>query len=186
MSTSKREVTRLLEKWSGGSEEALGDLIPLVLEDLRVIARSYLFREGPDHSVGPTELIHDVYIRLANQKNVSWENRSQFFAFSAELMRRLLVDHARHQQAGKRQGVKVELNEALKLPDKRDPDLVELDLALSRLAELDQRQSLIVQMRIFGGWTIEEIAESLDVGTTTVKRDWSTALCWLRRELNRQ
>lgn len=185
MSSAKREVTRLLERWAGGDQEALRSLIPLVLEDLRIIARSYLQREGRDHSVEPTELINDVYLRLALQNHVTWENRFQFFAFSSELMRRLLVDHARHHQALKRRGVKVPLDEARYLSDDREANVLELDQALQKLSELDSRQAEIVEMRIFGGWTIDEIAEALEIGTTTVKRDWAAALCWLRREIDR-
>ncbi len=182
----KRDVTQLLGDWAEGDKDALDRLIPLVVNDLRLIAKSYLARESPDHSVQPTELINDVYIRLAGQRQVSWDNRSQFFAFSAQLMRRLLVDHARRRRAGKRRGIKVPFNEALGLFKEKDPDLIALDDALDSLAELDARQSLIVQMRIFGGWTVEEIAKGLGIGTTTVKRDWSAALLWLRRELSKK
>ncbi len=183
---TKREVTQLLEDWAEGDRDALDRLIPLVVDDLRVIARSYLAREAHGHSIEPTELINDVYIRLAGQRHVSWDNRSQFFAFSAQLMRRLLVDHARRRQAGKRRGVIVPFSEAFALLEEKDPDLIALDDALESLAELDARQSLVVQMRIFGGWTVEEIASGLDIGATTVKRDWSAALLWLRRELSRK
>lgn len=179
-------MTRLLERWAGGEDEALSELIPLVLEDLRAIARGYLARENRDLSLQPTELIHDVYIRLAGQRAVSWDNRQQFFAFSAQLMRRLLVDYARYRHAGKRRAVKVPFNEALGLPEPAEPDVLGLDEALRALAELDERQSRVVEMRIFGGWSVEEIAEALRISATTVKRDWSTALCWLRRELSRR
>lgn len=182
----KGEVTRLLAQWAEGDGEALGRLIPLVVEELRAIARGYLAREDRDLSLQPTELIHDVYVRLVGQRAVSWDNRKQFFAFSAQLMRRLLVDHARRRRAAKRSAVKVAFEEALAVPELGDAGVLALNDVLGDLEKLDRRQSRIVEMRIFGGWTIEEIAESLEVGLSTVKRDWKAALCWLRRELERR
>lgn len=180
-----QEITRLLENWADGEEGALEALIPQVVDDLRVIARSFLSREVAHHSLQPTELINAVYVKLAGQRKLHWENRAQFFAFASQLMRRILVDHARRKRAGKRDGIKVPFDEALGLASEdRRTDVLAVHEALEKLAELDERQAQVVEMRVFGGWTFEEIAEALGVGLSTVKRDWKTALIWLRRDLS--
>lgn len=181
-----REVTRILEEWTSGNDEALARLMPLVFDELRTIARRYLDREARNHTLQPTALVHEVYLRLKGRHTVSWRNRAQFFGFSAQLMRRVLVDHARSQLAGKRGGgsARVSLDERIDLVDDRhDVDLVALDDALKALAVLNMRQSQIVEMRFFAGLTYEEIGEVLDVSRSTVKREWNVARLWLYREL---
>ncbi len=182
--SGKSKITRLLEAWAAGEEEALEKLFPLVVDELRMIARSYVAREAGS-SLQPTELIDEVCIKLLGQKKLHWENRSQFFAFSAELMRRILVDSARRHLAAKRKAVKVPFEEALGLPQEKAPDVLAVDEALKELEALHPRQAQIVEMRVFGGWTVDEVAEALDVAPMTVKRQWRGALLWLRRELSR-
>ncbi len=182
-----QEITRLLEDWADGEDGALEALIPKVVDELRIIARSFLAREHPHHSLQPTELINAVYVKLAGQKKLHWENRSQFFSFASQLMRRILVDHARRKKTDKRYGIKVPFDEGLGLAaEERRTEVLAVSEALDKLAELDERQAQVVEMRIFGGWTNEEIAEALGVGLSTVKRDWKTARAWLRRELSRK
>lgn len=181
------DVTRILQRWTNGDGQALGQLMPLVFDDLRGIARRYLDRESNLHTLQPTALVNEVYLRLEGRRSVSWQNRAQFFGFSAQLMRRILVDHARTQRAGKRGGgtPRVPLDENLGLPISKDLDLVALDDALKDLARLDPRQSRIVELRFFTGLTNEEVADVLGISLTTVKREWRLARFWLFRELNR-
>ncbi len=188
------EVTRLLDAWSAGDPEALEQLIPLVVDDLKQIAGAYLARERPGHTLEPTALVNELYLRLAGRRTVRWESRTQFFASMAEIMRRILVDHARRRTAVKKGGGarKLSFDEAV---DGRtlwgpairaiDVDLVALDDALRSLAEVDPRQARIVELRYFGGLTIEETARTLESSPTTVKREWHTARLWLLRELGR-
>lgn len=182
-SSGKSEITRLLESWAAGEADALDRLFPLVVDELRLIARSYVAREAAS-PLQPTELIGEVCIKLLGQKKVHWESRSQFFAFSAELMRRILVDSARRQLAAKRKAVKVPFEEAFGLSEKKAPDVLAVDEAVKELEKLNPRQARIVEMRVFGGWTVEEIAEALSIAPMTVKRQWRGALLWLRRELS--
>lgn len=182
----KGEVTRLLEDWAEGDADALDRLFPMVLGELRVIARAALAREGPYHSLQATELIDEVCLKLLNQRSLHWESRSQFYAFSSLLMRRILVDHARRRQAAKRSAIKVPFSEALEVPDDKVPDIIAVDEALKDLEALDPRQARIVEMRIYGGWTIEETAEALGIGSMTVKRGWSSAQLWMRRQLSQK
>lgn len=186
------EITGLLDAWSEGDPEAFEKLLPLVLDDLRRIARGYLSRERPGHTLEPTALIHEVYLRLVGRRRVRWESRRQFFAGMAEIMRRVLVDHARRKKAAKKGGGSEtsSFDEALDTdtlwgPAIRgiDVDLVALDDALTSLAAVDPRQARIVELRYFGGLTIAETARSLDVSPMTVKREWRTARLWLLREL---
>lgn len=179
------EVTRLLQRWSDGDPRALEHLLPRILADIRRLARSFMAREGSDHTLQATALINEVYLRLEKRRTVNWESSAQFFAFLGNLMRRILIDHARHRQAGKRGGGERPLpfDETLRLPDHRDPDLLALDDALRSLAKIDRRQSQIVELRYFVGLTHSEIAEALGISVSTVKRDWGTARLFLLQEL---
>jgi RNA polymerase sigma-70 factor (ECF subfamily) len=189
MPESPSEVTQLLHEWSHGDSAALERLIPLVFDDLRQIAGWCLRKEGQGHTLQPTALVSEVYLRLVGQRKIQWQNREQFFGIAALLMRRILVDYAKGRQAAKRGGgvVKVPLDEAIDfLPEANGVDLVALDAALSRLAEIDPRQSRIVELRFFMGLSHEEIAEILEISVTTVKREWKTARLWLFRELSQK
>jgi RNA polymerase sigma-70 factor, ECF subfamily len=188
MPTPTSDVTQLLHDWSQGDASALERLIPLVFEDLRQIAGRLFQRESDGHTLQPTALVNEVYLRLMDQRKVHWQNREQFFGVAALLMRRILVDYAKGRQAAKRgSGVqKVPLDETIAVPELRDVDVVALDEALSRLAEIDPRQGRIVEMRFFMGLSHEEIAEVLETPATTVKREWRTARLWLFRELSRK
>ena len=180
-------VTELLKAYRGGEPEALERLVALVYDELRRQAARYLRRERGNHTLQPTALVHEAYLRLADQRDVEWQNRAHFFGIAAQIMRRVLVDHARARGRGKRGGGQTLMlfDDALAIAEARDLDLVALDDALSALAELDERQSRIVEMRFFAGLEVEEVAEALGVSETTVKRDWSLARAWLRRELRR-
>lgn len=181
---SSKEITRLLVAWRDGDESALEGLTPLVYEELRRLAHHYMSHERPGHALQTTALVNEAYVRLIDWKNVQWQNRAHFFAVSAQLMRRILVDFARSQGYAKRGGgaVTVTLNDALASGEK-GADIVALDEALLSLAELDERQSKVVELRFFGGLSIEETAEVLKVSEGTVRRDWSLARAWLHREL---
>jgi RNA polymerase sigma factor (TIGR02999 family) len=181
-------VTKLLLDWSEGDERALERLMPIVYADLHRQAARYLRRERVGHTLQTTALIHEAYLRLVNQRRVRWQNRAHFFAVAARLMRRILVDHARARGADKRGGsqVKVPLDEAIAAREERDVDLVALDEALTRLAALDERQERIVELRFFGGLSVEETAEVLSVSAATVKNDWGMAKAWLRHELQEE
>jgi RNA polymerase sigma factor (TIGR02999 family) len=182
-----KDVTKLLVKWSKGDSAALDALIPLVYGELRRLARHYLQREGQNHTLSSTSLVHEAYLRLITQTEVSWQNRAHFFGVASKMMRRILVDHARKYAYAKRGGgaTTLALDEALCSPQRRDIDLVALDDALNSLAKLDQRQSRLVELRFFGGLSIEETSEVLGVSTPTVKRDWASARAWLFREISR-
>jgi RNA polymerase sigma factor (TIGR02999 family) len=180
-----QNVTRLLIGWSNGDKEALDQLVPLVYEELRRQAARYLRRERVGHTLQTTALIHEAYLRLIDQKNVHWQNRAHFFGIAAQLMRRILVDHARTRKRAKRGGsdVRVSFSEAMLQVRAQDLDIVALDEALQRLAEIDEQQSRIVELKFFSGLTVEETAEVLSLSPATVKRDWSVAKAWLHREL---
>jgi RNA polymerase sigma factor (TIGR02999 family) len=182
-----REVTRLLLAWSQGDQTALEKLTPLVYEELRRLAHRYMVRERPDHTLQTTALVNEAYMRLVNQKNVAWQNRAHFFAISAQLMRRILVDLARSRQCIKRgQAQQVSLDEALIVSREREADLVALDDALSALAAIDPRKCQVVELRFFAGLSVEETAEVLKISSDTVIRDWKVAKVWLLRELSRE
>jgi len=183
---TREEVTELLVRWSDGDQNARERLMPLVHEELRRLAGSFFRGERGPHTLQPTALVHEVYLKLVDQKQVSWQNRAQFFAFAATLMRRVLVDHARAKGAVKRgRGqTPVPLDEVLLPAGGADPDLVlAIDECLTRLAKLDARQARVVEMRYFTGLTMEEIAEAEGVALSTVKRDWKIAKLWLLKEL---
>ena len=183
------DVTRLLLAWSDGEEAVAEPLMDAVYQELRRLARAYVLRERPDHSLSPTGLVHEAYLRLVDQKRARWQNRAHFFAVAAHVMRRLLVDHARARGASKRgSGLTVSLDEAdvdVAAPlQAQRPDVIALDRALEKLARIDARQSRLVELRFFGGLTVDEAAAVLDVAAITVKRDWALARTWLYRELN--
>jgi RNA polymerase sigma factor (TIGR02999 family) len=179
-------VTELLVASSEGDKAALDKLMPVVYDELRRLAQNYLSRERAGHTLQTTALVHEAYLRLIDQKSVNWQNRAQFFGIAAQMMRRILINHARDRQAKKRQGyaTKVSLDDAVNLFEKRELDLMALNEALEELAVLDPQQTQIVELRFFGGLTIEEIAEVLDISTATTKRDWDSAKLWLRRQLS--
>jgi RNA polymerase sigma-70 factor (ECF subfamily) len=180
-------VTQLLVDWSNGDQSALDRLMPVVYDELRRLAGNYLRRERAGHTLQPTALVNEAYMRLVDQRQARWQNRAQFFGVAAQLMRRILVDHARVRQAQKRGGSEQEqlsLSEAERLGEKPDIDLLALHEALNELALIDEQQARIVELRFFGGLTIEETAEVLGISHATVERDWTLARAWLRRELS--
>jgi RNA polymerase sigma factor (TIGR02999 family) len=182
---SPKEITRLLVAWGDGDEAALEALTPLVYQQLHRLAHHYLSHERPGHTLQTSALVNEAYLRLIDWKNVRWESRAHFFAVSAQLMRRILVDFARSRHYGKRGGgvPALALEEAALVSGEKSTDLVALDEALVSLAKLDPRQSKVVELRFFGGLTLEETAEVLKVSEATVRRDWSLARAWLRREM---
>lgn len=184
---ARKDVTQLLADWSGGSQEALDQLMPLVYDELRRLANHYLAQERPDHTLQPTALVHEAYLRLVETRNRNFRSRAYFFGIASQLMRRVLVDHARKHRAAVRGGgmKKLSLDEAIALPNEPDLDLLALDDALNTLAAIDPRQSRIVELRFFGGLSVEETAEVLGVSAATIKRDWSWAKTWLYREIKK-
>ncbi len=180
------DVTQILKDWSGGNEEASARLMPLVYEELRRLAREYLRRERADHTLQATALVHEAYLRMVDEKNVTWKDRAHFYGIAARLMRRILVDHARGHNAAKRGGLqqKFSLDEARDLPAPGRTDLVALDGALENFAKTYPRKSEVVELKFFGGLEANEIAEVLNVSQKTVLRDWSFAKLWLCRELS--
>ncbi len=183
---SDQDVTHLLIQWSKGDSAALEALVPLVYDELRRLAQLYLSREKPGHTLSSTALVHEAYLRLVKQKDVTWQNRAHFFGVAARMMRRILVDHARRQRYAKRGGgaLTLSLDEALAPAPQREVSLVALDDALDTLAKLDERQSRMVELRFFGGLSIEETSEVLGVSAPTVKREWASARAWLFREIS--
>lgn len=182
---SPKEITRLLVAWGDGDEAALEQLTPLVHEELHRLAHHYMGGERAGHTLQTTALVNEAYVRLIDWKNVRWQSRAHFFGVSAQLMRRILVDFARTRGYQKRGGgaLAVSLTEATFVSDDKGTDLVELDEALQSLAKLNERQSKVVELRFFGGLSVEETAEVLKVSSGTVERDWSLARAWLHREL---
>lgn len=181
------DVTRLLRKVSDGDENAPEELLPLVYQELRKLARGYMGKEREDHTLQATALVHEAYIRLVDWENVSWENRAHFFAVAARVMRNILVDYARRKKADKRNfEQKIQLDEAVSFSSEREVDVIALDDALADLEKLDKRQARIVELRFFGGLTIEETAHTLKISPTTVKNEWTVAKAWLRREISRK
>jgi RNA polymerase sigma factor (TIGR02999 family) len=185
MNAMPQDVTQLLTAWSRGNPEALDELTPLVYADLHKRARNYLRHERPDHTLQPTALIHEAYLRLIHENTPEWNDRAHFFAVASRVMRQILVDHARRHQAGKRGGgaVNVNLDEVLVPARSQNADLMSLDEALTRLAGFDERKCRIVEMRYFGGCTVEETAQALGVAPITVIRDMRLAEAWLRRAM---
>jgi RNA polymerase sigma-70 factor, ECF subfamily len=186
METTSHEVTRLLADWSRGDQAALDKLMPLVYGELRQIARRYMARQSPGHSLQTTALINEAYLKLVGQQEKRWRNRAHFFGVAAQAMRHILVDYARAKHYAKRgAGVRrVSLDEALMVSDERAAELVALDEAIAELANIDPRKCKVVELRYFGGLSVEETAEALNVSPVTVMRDWSLAKAWLRRALS--
>ncbi len=185
-SIPRGEVTQLLEAWQDGNDEALEELLPLVYEELRKLAAQYLRKERYGHTLQPTALVHEAYVRLVGQSRSNFENRSHFFAVASKAMRRVLVDHARRYQAGKRIGVqdKVPLSEAAELSSEPDGEILAIHEALERLSDIHERQAQLVELRYFGGLTNAEAAEFFGVSRATVERDWKVARLWLHRRLS--
>ncbi len=181
-----KEITQLLSEWSTGEPEVLARLMPLVLADLRQMAERHFARESPGHTLQPTALVNELYLKLLGSRTVQWQSRAQFFAFAAELMRRILVDHARARQTEKRGGdvVKIALDAVPDEPLEENLDLIALDEALVSLAAIEPRQSRIVELRFFGGLSVQETAEVLGISSRTVKREWRLARIWLFRQLS--
>ena len=182
-------ITQLLIAWSDGRREALDDLVPLVYDDLRRLAAGYMLGESPGHSLQPTALVHEAYVRLIDQRQVKWRNRAHFFGVAASMMRRLLIDHARARRADKRGGgvEKITLDGAeVAAEGPNEVDVLALHESLERLAKLDPQQERVVELRYFGGLTIEEAAEVMGISPATVVRDWTFAKAWLRAELTQR
>lgn len=184
---STQQVTKLLQAWGRGQDAALDELLPLVHQELRRLARCYMFGERPGHTLQTTALVNEAYLRLVNSRQVNWQNRAHFFAISAQLMRRILVDSARARGYQKRGGgaPKVTLDEALIGPEEKGQELVALDDALKALSAVDPRKSRVVELRFFGGLGVKETAEVLKVSPDTVLRDWRLAKAWLAREMGK-
>ncbi len=182
-----KPITQLLAEIKSGRQEVLSELLPLVYDELRRLADSYLRRERDNHTLQPTALVHEAYLRLVGQNTVEWQNRAHFFGISARLMREILIEYARGRNRQKRGGelkTQIALDDAVSFQGEKQVDVIAVDEALAKLEKLDERQARIVEMKFFGGLTIEEIAEVLDVSPTTVKREWSTAKLLLYKMLN--
>ena len=180
-------ITQLLVDWGKGDQAALEKLMPLVYQELRRLASNYLRRERAEHTLQPTALVNEAYLKLVEQRDARWQNRAHFFGISAQLMRRILVDHARQHQAVKRGGSaqkRISITSAEKLAKEPDIDLLALNEALDELTRMDPQQGRIVELKFFAGLSIEEIAEVLGIGHATVERDWKMARAWLRRQLS--
>ena len=186
--SSSGQVTELLMQWSRGDSAAREALIPIVYDELRRVARNCLASQPRNQTMQSTALVHEAYLRLVGRTSVHWENRVHFFAVAAQLMRRILVDHARKRAAAKRGAnpLMLALDDAIALPQKQELDLVALDDALKELAELDERQSRIVELRFFGGLSIEDASQLLELSPATVKREWATARTWLFSQMSHQ
>src|SRR5215470_15143757 len=184
----QQQVTQLLKDWSGGDEDALGRLIPLVQPELHRLAHHYMSRERTGHTLQTTALLNEAYLQLVDDPKRNWQNRTHFVAAAAQLMRRIMVDHARERRALKRGGgaVKVELDDAALVTERRSEELLALDEALEKLAAQDPRKTQIVELRYFGGLTVEETAEFLKLSLRTVEREWTAAKAWLHRELSQK
>ena len=187
MALSSKEITQMLVDWANGRQEVLEELMPLVYDELLRLAVHYLRQERPDHTLQPTALIHEAYLRLVDQTQPHWQNRAHFFGIAANLMRQILVNHALSHRAAKRGGsaLRVTLDDAADYSKEQGLDLVALDDALTRLAALDPQQGRIVELRCFGGLTIEEAGEVLRISPATVKREWTMAKAWLHCALTK-
>jgi RNA polymerase sigma-70 factor (ECF subfamily) len=182
-----QEITQLLINWSQGDKVALDQLVPLVYPELRLLAKRYMGREAPEHTLQTSALINEAYLKLVDQKNVKWQNRAHFFAVAAQVMRHILVDHARTRNYAKRGGgaPKLPLDEATALIDQRAAELIALDDALQDLAALDSRKSQIIELRFFGGLSMEETAEVMKISPSTVQREWRAAKAWLHHTMSK-
>jgi RNA polymerase sigma-70 factor, ECF subfamily len=187
-SESPSDITSLLVDWSNGDQSALDKLLPLVEKELHRLAHSYMRRENPDHTLQTTALVNEAYLKLIDQKKTRWQNRAHFFGIAARIMRRILMNYARDQQRLKRGGgaVQVSLSEVADISLNKSADLLALDEALERLAETDERKARVVELRYFGGLSVEETAEVLGISEITVLRDWKFAKAWLLRDIECQ
>ena len=185
---SPNEITERLIAWGNGDAAALNELIPVVYQELRRMAGHYLRQENPWHTLRPTALVHEAWLRLIDQTRVNWQNRSQFFGVAARMMRRILVDHAKTKHREKRGGdaAKLSLDDVINLSQERAADLIALDDALDELARIDERKSRVVELRYFAGFSVEETAQLLEVSPDTVMRDWKMAKAWLYQQIKRE
>jgi RNA polymerase sigma factor (TIGR02999 family) len=185
MASDPDNVNRLLLEWSGGNQQALEEMLPLIYDELRHLAHNFLYRERPGHTLQTTALVHEAYLKLIDQRDARWQNRAHFFAIAAQAMRRILIDSARKHVADKRGGggEKVSLEEVASISLEPDNNLLALDEALNGLAEIDPQQSRIIELRYFGGLTIEETAEVMKLSPATIKREWTMARAWLHQAL---
>ena len=183
MAVEEHDVTGLLRQWSDGNQQALGELLPIIYDELRRVAHQYLHRERHEQILETTALVHEAYLKLIDQRSVNWQNRAHFFAIAAQAMRRILIDNARRRSASKREGEKIPLDDVAIISTDRAQHLLALDEALIRLEKIDPQQSKIVELRYFGGLTIEETAEAMGLSPATVKREWAMARAWLYQEL---
>jgi RNA polymerase sigma factor (TIGR02999 family) len=182
---SDTDITALLVDWNNGDKSAMERILPLVEKELHRLAHAYMRREDPNHTLQTTALINETYLRLVDQRKVQWQNRAHFFGIAAQIMRRILLNYARDQNRQKRGGkaIHVSLSEALIMTAEKDREIIALNDALNRLEEVDERKAKVVELRFFGGLTVEEVAEVLNVSTVTVLRDWAFAKAWLSREM---
>ena len=188
MKENPQQITQLLNQWSNGNQKVLDDLMPLVYKELRRQAAGYLRRERVNHTLQPTALINEAYLKLIDQRDVNWQNRAHFFAIAAQAMRRILVDYARERHREKRGGAaeNLPLDEALTIvSQEKSVDLVALDEALNNLAQFDERQAKVVELRYFSGLSIDETSEVLGVSNVTIRRDWNMAKAWLHQEISK-
>ena len=185
MTEERKEISLILKDWSGGKRESANLLLSLVYDELRRIARKHLSKERSDHTLQPTALVHEAYLKLIDISDVDWQDRAHFFAFASQTMRRILVDYARARNTDKRGGVaqRIALEDTVSLSNERNLDLLALDEAMQQLAEFDEQQSKIVELRFFGGLTIKETAHILSISPATVKREWTMAKAWLFRKM---
>jgi len=181
--SANHDVTRLLAEWAKGNQQALEDLTPLVYRELRQLAASCLRKERQDHTLQPTAVVHEAYMRLVDQKTPSWQSRSHFFGVAARLMRQILVDHARKKRAGKRDGRRVSFRETVSFQQGRNRDLVALDSGLNALEKLDPRKCIAIELRYFAGLSMDEIAQTLEVSPVTVRRELRMAEAWLHHQM---
>jgi RNA polymerase sigma factor (TIGR02999 family) len=186
MNTTPPNVTQLLVNWNNSDQAALDQLLPLVNDELRRLARNYLRRESPGHTLQPTALVNEAYLRLIDQRQVQWQNRAHFFGIAAQLMRRILVDHARRHAYAKRGGgaLQVSFDEGMAVTEAKAVELLAVNEALEKLTKLDARKGRIVELRFFGGLTLDETAEMLGISSPTVQREWRAAKAWLHRILS--
>ena len=186
VSDNANHITEQLIAWSNGDQAALGQLIPVVYQELRRMADRFLRHEAPGHTLQPTALVHEAWLRLIDQTRINWQNRAQFFGVAAQMMRRILVDHAKTKHREKRGGdaVKLSLDEIINLSQERAADLIALDEALDALGNFDRRKCSVVELRYFGGLSVEETAEVLSVSPDTVMRDWKLAKAWLYQQMS--
>jgi RNA polymerase sigma-70 factor (ECF subfamily) len=185
---SLNEITERLIAWRAGAREAFDELLPIVYQELRRMACNYLRQENPGHTLQPTALVHEAWLRLIDQTRVDWRNRAQFFGLAAQIMRRILVDHAKSKHREKRGGgaVKLSLNDAINISQERAADLLALDDALEELMRIDERKKRVVELRYFGGFSVEETAQILEVSPETVMRDWKMAKAWIYQQIKQE